>query len=653
MSFFEFPYTRTYSSDLGWIIRQLDWVTKEVQFKTIKYADPLAWDITSQYEQNTVVIDQNTGVAYLSTQPVPAGVSISNTDYWTTIFDLAQIINQITSNLTIHDNAQSPTLLGDVYAGDWLLWNNTLYVALYDMVAGTAIIPGSNVEQKSVEYLTKAYTDDLGAAINAIIGALADLTTTDKSSVVNAINDVNASCAAIVAMIGNLANLTTSDTTSIVNAINSLVSDLATAISGINNIIGDLTNLTTTDKSSVVNAINDVNASCAAIVSTIGDLANLTTTDKSSVVNAINDVNASCAVIVSRLNALEVHDYFKFKRIILQGDSYAVENADGSWAADVYTMFNPAPNQIYKLATGGAGFIGATGGKNFLEALQDFTPNVYDPNSITDIYILGGYNDIAWTQAEIAAAVTAYLDYCAATFPTAIVHIGCVGWGTRGDNGTIATVVLPGYMDGAYSRRNGAYITNIEYTNHDLEHINPSPDFIHPDPIANAFIAAQLFNFMKGDGVNVFKNNLTSVVNVVVDSASQSAVIAGNTWHSHIKNDITEIVCNTFNIVWLNGKVIPGNAYTGQFVKIADIAYGCVFGYYESGEFSVMIPVSVYASVVGDTTTYNKYDGWLNIAAGGLFLGLNNFVGGVTPTDLNVYQLIITPFTYSFPSIKA
>ena len=77
MSFFEFPYTRTYSSDLGWIIRQLQWVTKEVQFKTIKYADPLAWDITRQYEQNTVVIDQNTGIAYLSTQPVPTGVSSS------------------------------------------------------------------------------------------------------------------------------------------------------------------------------------------------------------------------------------------------------------------------------------------------------------------------------------------------------------------------------------------------------------------------------------------------------------------------------------------------------------------------------------------------------------------------------------------------
>ena len=54
----------------------------------IKYADPIDWNITKQYEKNTVVIDANSGIAYLSVDPVPPGVAITNTDYWTVIFDL-------------------------------------------------------------------------------------------------------------------------------------------------------------------------------------------------------------------------------------------------------------------------------------------------------------------------------------------------------------------------------------------------------------------------------------------------------------------------------------------------------------------------------------------------------------------------------------
>ena len=586
MSFFEFPYTRTYADDLGWIIRQLEYVTKEVHFKTIKYADPLDWNITMQYEQNTVVVDPNTGTAYLSVQAVPSGVSITNTDYWTVIFDLSRILNSITGNLTLHDNGDSPTLIENLYEGDWLIWNNELYITLVNMTIGTALLEGTNVAKKSVEQLVKLYVDNLIA------------------------------------------------------------------------VIGILANLTTTDKTSIVNAINDVNASCATIVSRIGDLDTLTTTDKTSVVNAINDVNASCATILSNLNALtlrvdalEVHDPFKYKRIILHGDSYAVENADGSWAADVYTMFNPNPDQMYKIAMGGAGFIGNTGGKTLLESLQDYLPNIANPSTITDIYVMAGYNDISATKAQIISAIGDYLDYCATVFPNAIVHIGMIAWGKRGDNATLATLVLPAYIEGAFSRRNGAYITGIENANHDLANIKAAPDLIHPNPTANKFIAAQLFNFIKGDDVNVFFNNLPVSVTVVNDNNGVAPSVYTNSWHTHMKNDITDIVCNGFNVIWTNGITIPGDAFNGGFKKIGDMSGGNLFGYYESSEFSVMIPFKAIISEVG-VNVFNNYDGWICFANGGIFLGVTNFVGG-SPTNLNAKQILLTPFSYSFPSVKA
>ena len=102
MSFFEFPNTRTYDKDLGWLIKRVielnETLKNFVVLNTIKYADPIQWNIATQYETNTVVVDPATGTAYISVQPVPSGVALTNTDYWAVIFDLdiAQANNNIT-----------------------------------------------------------------------------------------------------------------------------------------------------------------------------------------------------------------------------------------------------------------------------------------------------------------------------------------------------------------------------------------------------------------------------------------------------------------------------------------------------------------------------------------------------------------------------
>lgn len=305
----KYPYTDFHELNLDWIISKLIQMNTKldnfVSLNTIKYADPIGWDITKQYATNTVVIDESTGKAYISSQPVPAGVTLSDSNYWSVIFDLQEIIGEVTNNLTFHNNGSSPTLLGPVNEGDWVLWNNKLYVATADMIAGTALIEGSNIEQASVEALTKGYTDTACNALYIYIGALTDLNTTDKSSIVNAINEVLTDLGSLISAVGTLSDLNTSDKTSIVNAINSLLSDISTTIgaltdlntsdktsivnainsllSDISTTIGALTDLNTTDKSSIVNAINE-------LLTDIGDLTALNTTDKSSVVNAINEV---------------------------------------------------------------------------------------------------------------------------------------------------------------------------------------------------------------------------------------------------------------------------------------------------------------------------------------------------------------------------
>lgn len=148
MIYEQLPYTNFHNINLDWILRTLRTMESELQdfvfMNTIKYADPIQWNITTQYAKNTIVIDPATGDAYISTRPVPAGVLLSNTDYWSVIFSYQAVVDNIKSNIA-YDVGDSSTTPIDLYEDDLVWWNDVLYRVLYDIVAGTALIDGVNV----------------------------------------------------------------------------------------------------------------------------------------------------------------------------------------------------------------------------------------------------------------------------------------------------------------------------------------------------------------------------------------------------------------------------------------------------------------------------------------------------------------------------
>lgn len=111
------PYTNFHDLNLDWIIDTLNDIDRRlanfVSLNTIKYADPIKWDITSQYPQNTLVLDPQDGTAYLSVQPVPQGVQITNADYWTPVFTLQNFIDPLKKAITAapqQENGQAATV---------------------------------------------------------------------------------------------------------------------------------------------------------------------------------------------------------------------------------------------------------------------------------------------------------------------------------------------------------------------------------------------------------------------------------------------------------------------------------------------------------------------------------------------------------------
>lgn len=92
-----------YQYDLGWIIDQLKSVIENIQniydIEIVHYADPIQWDITAQYPQNTVVVNPQTGDAYISKTNVPVGVLLTNTSYWLPIFNYQGVADKVNTAL--------------------------------------------------------------------------------------------------------------------------------------------------------------------------------------------------------------------------------------------------------------------------------------------------------------------------------------------------------------------------------------------------------------------------------------------------------------------------------------------------------------------------------------------------------------------------
>lgn len=208
-----YPYQNLEMMNLNWLIAEIEKNSEKlsnfVNLNTIKYADPIQWNITTQYEINTVVIEPISGTAYISTQPVPSGVGINNTDYWTVIFTLDVI--SANKNITLRDDGNNVLATFESQVNDWLLWEGTLYIVTRDIDIGNAYVDEYNIERKTVEDFLKGYITLLAEAI----GDLNDLSTTDKTSIVNAINEVASS-------IGDLTDLDTADKTKVVAAINEI-----------------------------------------------------------------------------------------------------------------------------------------------------------------------------------------------------------------------------------------------------------------------------------------------------------------------------------------------------------------------------------------------------------------------------------------------
>ena len=191
------------------------------------------------------------------------------------------------------------------------------------------------------------------------------------------------------------------------------------------------------------------------------------------------------------------------KKMIIIGDSYGLGyTMDGSvdpekeaWPVQVISRIG-TPDSI-ALSKIGAGFVKSNEGDSFTTLLEKAWEMSDDPDSVEEIIVCGGFNDMYYPETTIYYAAQYFANSAGRLFPNAKIHIGMVSW--EDNNADVESQILHNSLP-AYRRTaelNGLnYISGCEYIFQNSVGAF-SQDHFHPNAYGQTLLADYITRYLQ------------------------------------------------------------------------------------------------------------------------------------------------------------
>lgn len=359
--------------------------------------------------------------------------------------------------------------------------------------------------------------------------------------------------------------------------------------------------------------------------------------------------NAQVGEIQNQINTLSqrVTDN-NYKNVIVIADSYGVVSSD--WGA--VTPFPVLTKQYlgyddtkyHYAAQAGAGFANGL----FLSNLQSVS--VPNPDNVTDIYILGGWNDeigrseitsTPITSEMVTNAMTALRTYCWTTYPNANVHVIFTAWrfGAELSSGFWQTKKL--YLNANQQQ----YIchTDIQYVCHNKAYMGRGEFYDHPNQAGQEAIARALANTIKNGSCDIIydfavqPNDFVLADGLTWNAQNGSFVFQQFLDNSVIHNDLF-IPADNLLVTKTDHSNFNLNMNGSDFVELASFSGGLSTG----TNWAQNIPVML--TLIGTDKTVSVH-GFVVVQNGKLYLHTPYYVdtpNTAVATALNPHTIIIS-----------
>lgn len=329
--------------------------------------------------------------------------------------------------------------------------------------------------------------------------------------------------------------------------------------------------------------------------------------------------------------------FFRNKKYLLIGDSYADGyTPDGnvtSWQ-QFFVNMTGLTNTIQK-HLGGTGFVNLAQNKNFQSLLEE----VANDSNITDIVVLGGYNDRPYNADQIYNAINSFIIKANEKFPNADIHIGCVGWSSDSTKLYPLSIVCQRYRE-ACGYYMASYLNNIEYSLHNYFG-DFSSDGFHPNSAGQVKIGRNLIQALMTGSCN--NPTVFTQIGIAYHSNISGTPFGASLACYQNNNVITASLSAQRQISFIT----PFNASGVSEVEIGTITNGYIVG----SEYN--IDATTVQIIVHDSTGYHACVGNIVFRNGKVYLEFNDISDNKNNyrSFTNITDIQISRFSNTFDAL--